>query len=276
MNRLPHNPGIRELVANKRRYSHRQSAEEAKLGFRGWHERGYLPHFDAPGRTQFVTFRLTDGFPEGRRSEWEHLLLIENDEERRAQLEEYLDRGHGEAWLKLPAIGALVEGALRYFDGQRYELRAWVVMPNHVHVLFKVGTVPMSEIVESWKSFTAKEANKLLGRTGHFWQVDYWDTFMRDAEREAKTVRYIEDNPPKAKLVLDPREWPWSSARLRDQYGCLPERSAPVPGAAASQRESGPDNPNATSANIALRPGVPRSARKTPSTYFPPITSKPR
>jgi|SRR5205809_1765840 len=103
----------------------------------------------------------------------------------------------------------------------RYELRAWVIMPNHVHVLFKVGTASMSETVGAWKKHTGRLANKLLGNQGAFWAEDYFDTYMRDAERERKTVCYLENNPTKAKLVLDPKAWPWSSARFGDQFGVL-------------------------------------------------------
>ena len=275
MNRPPQNPSVRDLIANKRQFSHRQTAAEGKLGFRGWHERGRLPHFDVPGRTQFVTFRLADGFPESRRSEWEHLAKIENDEERRELLEEYLDRGHGDACLKEPIVGAMVEKALRFFDGERYELRAWVVMPNHVHVLFKVGGVAMADILESWKSFTAKEANKLLGRTGRFWQPDFWDTFMRNSEHEAQIRGYIESNPAEAKLVRDRKEWPWCSARLRDEYGRLDLRSAPVSGAAAIQRGKRLDESDAPLANNALRPGGPRPAPKKIATDSTPPPSNP-
>ena len=115
----------------------------------------------------------------------------------------------------------MVEGALRFFHGQRYELSAWVVMPNHVHALFRVGTTPMSRIIESWKKHTAQAAHRLLGRHGQFWATDYWDTFMRDAAHERQTIRYIEGNPAKAHLVRDAKEWAWSSARLRDAYGGL-------------------------------------------------------
>jgi hypothetical protein len=79
----------------------------------------------------------------------------------------------------------------------------------------------MGQIIESWKKHTAQRANRLLKQRGGFWQIDYWDTFMRDSEQEKKTLRYIENNPTKAKLVLDPRDWPWSSARWRDDYGVL-------------------------------------------------------
>jgi putative transposase len=217
----PRNSGVRELVQNKRRYSSPQTREDGQKGFRGWHERGYLPHYDKPNLTQFVTFRLADSFPTELRGEWEALLQIEDDRERRTQLESYLDKGRGRCDLKRADVAALVETALRYFHGQRYDLRAWVIMPNHVHVLFHVGQVPMSEILESWKSYTSKEANKLLGREGQFWAEDYWDTYMRDAEQERRTIRYTEANPAKAHLCPTAKDWPWTSARFRDEFGRL-------------------------------------------------------
>lgn len=213
----PINPGVRDLISNKRRYS----SPPAVSGFRGWHERGFLPHRDEPGLTQFVTFRLADTFPEALRSEWEHLWQIEDDRKRRAELEEYLDHGHGECHLRRVAIAKLVEEGLRMFHGQRYILRAWVFMPNHVHVLFKTETLSMSRIVGDWKKHTGRLANQLLGRTGAFWARDYFDTFMRDPEHEQRTVRYIENNPTKAKLVVDPKAWSFGSARFRDKFGEL-------------------------------------------------------
>lgn len=219
--RPPHNPGVRDLVEGKRRWSSRPKVEDARKGFRGWHERGYLPHRDEPGLTQFVTFHLADSFPESLRSEWEHLAKIEDDRERRKELEAYLDRGRGECHLREPQVAGLVEDNFRNFSGRSYELRAWVLMPNHVHVLFKVGTVSMAEIVGSWKKHTGRLANRVLGRRGAFWAEDYFDTYMRDINHERKAIRYIENNPTKAKLVLDPKGWPWSSARLRDESGAL-------------------------------------------------------
>ena len=79
----------------------------------------------------------------------------------------------------------------------------------------------MSETVGAWKKHTARLANRLLGRRGAFWAEDYFDTYMRDAEHERKTIRYIENNPAKAKLVLNPKDWPWSSERFRDEFGVL-------------------------------------------------------
>ena len=218
----PHNPGLRDLVEGKRDWDAHDSKETQREGFRGWHERGYLPHRDAPGLTQFITYHLADAFPVALRSEWTALLEVEDDRERRKELEAYLDRGRGECWLKRADIAALCENAFRHFDGERYQLKAWCLMPNHLHVLIKVMTVPMSEFVQSWKGFTARRAKKILEHTeGAFWADDYWDTFMRDEAHERQTVRYIENNPVKAGLLLNPKEWPWSSARFRDGHGVL-------------------------------------------------------
>ena len=79
----------------------------------------------------------------------------------------------------------------------------------------------MAETFGAWKKHTGRLANKLLGKRGAFWAEDYFDTYMRDAEHERKTVRYIENNPTKAKLVLDPKDWPWSSARCRNEDSAL-------------------------------------------------------
>lgn len=217
----PHNPGLRELIANKRQWCSTPKRQDAMLGFRGWHERGYLPHRDEPGLTQVVTFHLADSFPTNLRAEWAALLQIENDEERRKQRQAYLDKGRGACHLRLAHIGQLVDEALRYHHEEWYELRAWVVMPNHVHVLFQTTATPMSRIVKEWKRYTSREAKRLLNQAGPFWAKDYWDTYMRDAAHEAKACRYIESNPTKAFLVREPKEWPWTSARFRDEFGQL-------------------------------------------------------
>jgi REP-associated tyrosine transposase len=225
--RLPipaYNPGVRDLVAGKRAAAHPSAKDDVERGFLGWHENGYLPHRDEPGLVQFVTFRLADAFPTELRGEWEALLRIEDDRRRRIKLEEYLDLGRGACHLRQPRIAAIVESSLLFRHQVHYELRACVVMPNHVHLLFLVQETPMSRLVDAWKGFTAKEANKILGRKGKFWQDGYWDTYMRNAEHEARTRRYIENNPAKARLIRSPKDWPRSSARFRDAYErlCLP------------------------------------------------------
>jgi putative transposase len=217
--RPPYNPGLRDLVAGKRRWSPPIDREYAKRGFRSWHERGYLPHRDEPGLIQLVTFHLVDSFPSALRAEWAALLEVEDNQERRQKLEAYLDRGRGECHLLRPEIGQVVEEAIRHHHGLHYELRAWVVMPNHVHVLFKVGKKPMGQTVADWKEYTSRKANQLLNRRGHFWAKDFWDTYMRDSEHEMRACRYIELNPVRAFLGKDARAWSWTSARFRDEYG---------------------------------------------------------
>ncbi len=217
----PHNPGVRELVSGKQQWSARPKREDAMQGFLGWHERGYLPHRDEPGLTQFITFHLADSFPLALRSEWEGMLQVEDNRERRLQLEKYLDQGRGECHLRRLEIAEKVESALRFHHQQWYELRAWVIMPNHLHFLIKVETMPLAKIMKEFKRYTAREVNKVLRRRGAFWDEDYFDTYMRNADHELKTTRYIENNPVKALLVRELGEWPWSSARYRDKFGKL-------------------------------------------------------
>lgn len=137
---------------------------------KGWHSRGYIPHFDQPGLIQGVTFRLADSLPA-------HVVefLAEDREDtdnstksvKRARVEAYLNAGHGACYLRDPRIARLVENALLHFDGERYRMIAWVIMPNHVHTLIEtVEGYPLGTILHSWKSYTAKEANRILRRTG--------------------------------------------------------------------------------------------------------------
>lgn len=217
---------MRDLVAAKRRWSSPPNREDALQGFKGWHERGYLPHRDEPGLTQFVTFQLLDAFPAALRSEWAALLAIEDQSEQRKKSKEKslssISTGGGASVIcGVAELATLVDGALRYHHGKLYDLRAWVVMVNHVHVLFKVGEKPMSQVIADWKEYTARAANKVLGRRGHFWAKDFWDTYMRDSAHELRARNYIENNPVKLLLARDAKDWPWSSARFRDEHGVL-------------------------------------------------------
>jgi REP element-mobilizing transposase RayT len=132
------------------------------------------------------------------------------------QIDHELDSGLGAWWLRRPEIAALVQNALLHFDGDRCRLLAWCVMPNHVHVVIEIlGNRSLSDIVRSWKSFTSRRANVLLGRSGPFWHADYFDRYMRDEEHLARTIEYVEQNPVKAGLIDIAADWLWSSARLR-------------------------------------------------------------
>lgn len=116
-------------------------------------------------------------------------------------MEAWLDAGEGSCVLRDPVIRGIVQAALQHFDGERYELGDFVVMPNHVHVLFRpFGTHRIEDILHSWKSFTAKEINRHSGRTGSVWQEDYWDRLIRNERHLGACQRYIESNPTKANL----------------------------------------------------------------------------
>lgn len=207
---------LRQLVAEKQRWSEPLTEADKAKGFLGWHERGYLPHYDHPGLVQFITFRLSDSLPANRREEWKHLLGIENKLEWRRKLEEYLDRGLGECYLRDKRVAEFTESALLHHHGKRFRLLGWVVMPNHVHILIEVWRVPLARIVQNWKSIIAVESNRILQREGRFWQPEYWERFMRDVEQTKKAARYIEANPVKAQLCRAPEDWAFSSARYRN------------------------------------------------------------
>lgn len=218
----PTNLGLLELIRAKREWCWKPSNAELRQGFRGWHQRGYLPHFDAPHVTQLLTFMLDDSFPVSRRAEWEPILRESSDSAKRRKLEAWLDRGHGECWLGQSEVARLVEQVLMEGRGRDFEIGAWVIMPNHVHLLIEVRQVPVSTLVRRWKGKSSRLANVHLGRSGRFWQIDYFDTLIRDANHRAKAVRYIEQNPVKARLVREAPFWVWSTARHRDVHGRLP------------------------------------------------------
>jgi len=206
-----------------------KAAGTAALPPKGWHYRGYLPHLDAGSEViQFVTFRLADSFPAARLQAWKDdlklLSLSAANEEVRRRVEEYLDAGHGECLLRDPRLALLVQNALMFFHGQRYDMCAWVVMPNHVHALFRLRPGhALSDVVQSWKSYTAKEANRLLHRHGRFWQEDYFDRYVRDEDDFLARRAYVEENPVKAGLCQRAAEWPFGSA------GVPPANDAPAP-----------------------------------------------
>jgi REP element-mobilizing transposase RayT len=183
----------------------------------GWHSRGYLPHFDGIEIPQFITIHLADSIPQKVIKRWkEELKWLKYEQERilvQRRIEKYLDQGYGEALLKHTSVASMVQDSLLKFDGARYHLFAWVVMPNHVHSLMtRFENYELKDILHSLKSYTAHEANKMLHRRGQFWIEDYFDRYIRNQEHFRKTVQYIENNPVKARLCEKPSDWPFSSA----------------------------------------------------------------
>ena len=187
---------------------------------RGWYSRGYLPHVDVPDTVQFITYRLHDSMPRAVLDAYDEALRRKEIDalDRLKKIERYLDSGQGACWLRNPAIAAMVEDNLRHFDGSRYRLLAWCVMPNHVHVVAEMlGEYSLEEVTHSWKSYTAHRVNRILSRRGPVWQREVFDRYMRSLEHLAYTIRYVEENPVAAGLVAEARMWPFSNARLRDE-----------------------------------------------------------
>ena len=185
---------------------------------------GSLPHWFKQGATYAVTFRLADSIPQSVLSTYSDERSMLEEIERKAEeegeettardarlkieglysarMEEALEMGYGECHMKRPEIAGIVRDAILRFEGERFELAAWCVMPNHVHLLIKpLGEHSLPDILQGMKLFSAKEANKVLGREGAFWQKESYDHIIRDGEELAMQKRYVLKNPGKAGLV---------------------------------------------------------------------------
>jgi carbamoylphosphate synthase large subunit/REP element-mobilizing transposase RayT len=175
-----------------------------------------LPHWEQQGATFFITFRLADAVPQKLLRQWKEELetwrkfhpepwdastKYEYQKRFHDAREAWLDQGHGECILRRPQIAATIANSLRHFDGDRYALDSFVVMPNHVHVLVRPHEAhSLSEILHSWKSFSAKEINKLRERSGAVWQDENYDRMVRDFAELERYRDYIKENPVAAKL----------------------------------------------------------------------------
>jgi type I restriction enzyme R subunit len=168
-----------------------------------------LPHWQQDGVMQFVIFRLGDAIPreklllwiEQRKiwlthhpQPWDAATEASYQKEFIGRLERWLDQGAGSCLFRDPSARDILAGALMNFQGDRVEHHAWVVMPNHVHLLFTPG-VPLEKLIQAWKSTSARPIGK-----GGIWQRNYRDTLIRDADHIANAVRYIRKNPLKANL----------------------------------------------------------------------------
>jgi REP element-mobilizing transposase RayT len=113
-----------------------------------------------------------------------------------ARLQRWLDQGFGECVLRKPPLRIIVEDALRHFDGERYRLDEFIVMPNHVHVVVTpLGKNSLSAIIHSWKAFTGRKLNALLNQKAPFWQKESFDHIVRSTASLEKFRQYIRDNP---------------------------------------------------------------------------------
>jgi len=202
-----------------------------------------LPHVHSPGSTIFTTFRLADSIPKNVLRQWlaerevrSKAAKVDEPEiqfRRRwfAQFEDILDKAaSGPRWLADPRIARIVADSLKYRDGPVFDLEAYCIMSTHVHAVFTPflnersltevkGSSPLrfessdptlSVIMQSLKGYTAHEANKVLNRTGTFWEAESYDHEIRDGEEFGRVIRYVINNPVKAGLVQHWSEWKWT------------------------------------------------------------------
>ncbi len=198
--------------------------------------RRQLPHFQPAGVTFFITGRLYGSLPQEalkklkEEKETAHNRIKRECEDEATREEEirklhkrhfakwdqYLDAYTNEPqWLTNPAVALIVKNAFHYFDKKSYDLVAYCVMPNHFHLVIDTSdeiryTKPLYAILHSIKSYSAHEANKVLNRTGIFWQEESYDHIIRDAREFNNTIAYTLENPVKAGLAEDWEQFPYS------------------------------------------------------------------
>ncbi|HMX62511.1 MAG TPA: class I tRNA ligase family protein, partial [Candidatus Sumerlaeota bacterium] len=198
------------------------------------HKRGgrYLPHWTKEDATYHVVFRLADSLDQNtldyiQREKANILKTAEQlnrglspDETKRLNLlssdkiEEALNRGYGECILGREKIASIVADALKHFDNDRYDLIAWCVMPNHVHVIVHpLGKNKLADIVHSWKSFSSKKIIAELGDgRSQVWQEEYFDHIVRNEESLGRQITYVIGNPEAAGL----KNWKWRGQLSED------------------------------------------------------------
>ena len=174
--------------------------------------RGNLPHIYKEGCTYFVTFSLFDAVPKHVRRK----RLIEADDAEFFAAELDPKPLTGTCLLQDGRAATIVEDALLHFQGERYALSAWCVMPNHVHVVvtpFPGFSLP--KILHTWKSYSAHEINSAFSRKGKVWEEEAFDHLIRNERAFSKFVDYTENNPVPAGLCERPEDWAFSSARFQ-------------------------------------------------------------
>ncbi len=185
---------------------------------KGLYTRGYLPHWDFKNATQAVTFRLDDAVPRHFVKAWKQdLEEIEDDEIREKELRrliaKYEDAGHGSCVLRDYECATIVQDEFLKDHEIAYKLLDWCVMPNHVHVMFRIlNETPVHQVLNGWKGASSRKINQLLGSSGKLWQRESYDRFVRDEDHYYACRRYIRENPIKAKLCEKPEDWKFSSA----------------------------------------------------------------
>jgi putative transposase len=200
-----------------------------------------LPHYHPGGYPLFITFRLVDSLPletlaELRLQRERELKTLKNntgDERYKVEkrhfgrYDDWLDRcEYGPRWLEVDNIAQIVAKEMNNLDGKRYRLMAYCLMPNHVHLLMeslsmekathqgKSAKYPVTDTLRLLKGRTAHDCNLNLKRNGSFWQHESYDHYVRDEDELARIIQYILNNPVKAGLVKEWKEWSYTYLSL--------------------------------------------------------------
>jgi REP element-mobilizing transposase RayT len=191
-----------------------------------------LPHYQPSHASYFITFRLAGSLPneviiklkEEYELEEQRLIAINEPDTKRTAIEEhrkrYFDRfddfldkySDSHKWLSDDRVAQVVADAIHFRDTKEYELIAYCIMPNHVHMVADVersGT-SLYRVLQSLKAYTARECNKILNRSGAFWQHESYDHVIRNGKELANIISYVLNNPVKAEFVDDWQKWKWS------------------------------------------------------------------
>lgn len=170
-----------------------------------------LPHWHQDGKIQFITFRLADSLPQSKVNElkekiqifenhhprpWDETTLIEYHKIVSPEYEKFLDNGYGECILKESRFRRIIKEAIFYYNDSKYEVIAFVIMPNHVHLLLRIlKNNKLNKIMQSIKRYSAREINKQLNRDGALWMKRYFDRIVRNREHLNHCLNYIKENP---------------------------------------------------------------------------------
>ncbi|MGA9364867.1 MAG: transposase [Bacteroidota bacterium] len=194
-----------------------------------------LPHYQPPGATYFVTFRLAGSLPQEvvarlkeERAKAERLLVDTGGREEKDKINELRKRyfvrfdklldaaRQGPWWLQNAEVAKVVSDAIHFRDGREYDLLAYCIMPNHVHLVMALerNGISLYKVLQSLKRFTAREANKILSRAGAFWQHESYDHVVRDGKELVRVIAYVLSNPEKAGLVGQWKSWRWSYTQM--------------------------------------------------------------
>ncbi|MCB1186948.1 transposase [bacterium] len=182
----------------------------------GFYKHGNLPHLDVARAVQFITFNLVDAVP--REQMYRNALgLGVRSGHAYALNDRQLDSGKGSCILSRPDIASVVKNSILRREQISYQTLAWVLMPNHVHILIKqLEGYPISRVLKQIKGSSTHEIRNITGTIEPVWQIGYFDRMIRDVLQLRRTIDYIHQNPVHARLVGSARDWPMSSYKMYD------------------------------------------------------------